>query len=192
MLFALAGLVLGFAPIQISPETLVEAGQIVQKSKAYAANVSTCRMADKLAATAEQVIQKQLPQAKEARYPNLLVFSSFSMPMSSLKTLAKQVQVAGGALILRGLVDGSFKKTAVLLKELKAEVLIDPTLFEAFSIQLVPTFVLTEKPYNQQNVGVYDKLSGHVSLAHALEKFSIKGDLSIQALKILETIEHSS
>ncbi len=44
--------------------------------------------------------------------PALLVFVSFNMPKNSLKELAQSVQKIDGALIIRGLVDNSFIKTA--------------------------------------------------------------------------------
>ncbi len=91
--------------------------------------------------------------------PELLVFVSFSMPKSSLKTLAKQVNKADGKLVFRGLVNGSFKQMAEKLKELGEEVWIDPTLFEKYKITAVPTFIHMGR-----------RLTGNVSLDYALKQ----------------------
>ena len=91
--------------------------------------------------------------------PEFLVFVSFSMPKASLKALVKQVNQADGKLVFRGLVNGSFKQMAEKLKELGAEVWIDPTLFEKYKITAVPTFVCRGR-----------RLTGNVSLDYALKQ----------------------
>lgn len=101
-----------------------------------------------------------LAQQTPKRHPDLLVFVSFSMPMDSLKRLNQQVMDHGGKLVFRGLHEGSFMKMAQKLKALSAEVLIDPTLFEAHGISEVPVFVKGN-----------DKLTGHVTLDYALDQF---------------------
>jgi type F conjugative transfer system pilin assembly protein TrbC len=68
---------------------------------------------------------KQLKELRsEERYPRLLVFVSFSMPMATLKQLSLQAQEVGGQLVFRGLIKNSFQETIPKLKELGAEVLI--------------------------------------------------------------------
>lgn len=108
----------------------------------------------------------------EGRYPNLLVFVSFSMPMESLKLLGDQVQKAGGSLVFRGLVKDSFPLTAEKMRKLGTEAMIDPTLFEAFQVKGVPTFVMLSTPLQTlEQLPSYDQLTGHVSLKHALDTF---------------------
>lgn len=109
----------------------------------------------------------------EGKYPMLLVFVSFSMPMESLKLLGEQVQKAGGSLVFRGLVKDSFPLTAQKMQELGTEAMIDPTLFEAFQVKAVPTFIMLKSPLqNTEQLPEHDQLTGHVSLKHALDTFT--------------------
>jgi conjugal transfer pilus assembly protein TrbC len=116
-------------------------------------------------------------KSSEDRYPSLLVFVSFSMPMESLKALGEQVHKAGGKLVFRGLVDGSFPATSKKMQELGVDALIDPTLFEAYQVKVCPVFVLSDKLLQTvEEKPSYDQLSGHVSLHHALETFRRHGN----------------
>jgi type-F conjugative transfer system pilin assembly protein TrbC len=114
------------------------------------------------------------------------------MPLETLKALAKQVNALGGALVFRGLVNGNFKETALKLKELGQEVLIDPTLFEAYGITSVPTFVLRRSAGDMLDEKVpYDRLRGNVSLPHALEQFGTQGDGQEEAQTLLQKLKKS-
>ena len=98
----------------------------------------------------------------------LYVFVSFSMPEEAFLALSNEIVRVGGVMVLRGLPGNSFKNLAVKIYELKkqglrATIQVDPRLFSKYSITTVPTFVTTKD-------GRYDKLSGNVSLAFALEK----------------------
>lgn len=109
---------------------------------------------------------KQYVSSASKTKPNpsdLLVFVSFSIPIVALKKLSHAVAEQGGKLVLRGLVGGSFKKTAKALKALHATVLIDPTLFKKHNIKHVPVFVQGDK-----------KIAGHVSLPYVLSRFQGK------------------
>ena len=94
----------------------------------------------------------------------LLIFVSFSMPKTSIEFLAAQAQKIGGKLLIRGLKDNSFKKTAQEVKALNAVLQLDPEKFEKFAIKSVPQFVMDYGDH-------YDTLSGNVSLEFTLEKF---------------------
>lgn len=122
-------------------------------------------------------------KSSEDRYPSLLVFVSFSMPMEALRALGKQVNKAGGKLVFRGLVNGSFPKTSEKMRELGVDALIDPTLYEAFEIKACPVFVLLDKSMPSSNEKPsHDKLSGHVSLHHALNTFAKSGKQKAKVL----------
>lgn len=125
-----------------------------------------------------------------------LVFVSFSMPDASLKQLLRDAGKVGAQLILNGLVDDDLKATSRRLLTVQgidpeadslsdymtgAEVAgmgIDPTLFERLNIQHVPTFVLPLEPVQACAEGQgcppfrHIRVSGDVSLAYALDKFT--------------------
>lgn len=91
-----------------------------------------------------------------------LIFVSFSMPKSSLKSLYLDAKLNNGVLLIRGLKNGSFKETAAYLKSLEIGVEIAPQAFKQYKIDKVPTILLLEK--NQ-----FKSISGNVSLTYAKE-----------------------
>ena len=94
----------------------------------------------------------------------LFVFVSLSMPDAALKALYQEAQDYGAVLVLRGLEDNSFKKTAETLQRLSISVQIDPELFKRYEVQRVPTFVYLRSHK-------LDILAGHTSLHYALSRF---------------------
>jgi hypothetical protein len=78
---------------------------------------------------------------KQGEEHQLFVFVSFSMPEASLKSLAKDATKYNAVLVMRGLFEDSFVKTANKLKDLGIGVDINPELFEEHQITAVPTFV---------------------------------------------------
>ena len=100
---------------------------------------------------------------QESSHSSLYIFVSFSMPRETLKALAVEAKKHNAVLVIRGLTQNSFSKTAMVLKELGEGVVLDPTLFKEHNIQVVPTFV------RKHDEG-YSKISGNVSLAYALSK----------------------
>ncbi|MDX8377470.1 MAG: type-F conjugative transfer system pilin assembly protein TrbC [Mariprofundales bacterium] len=118
---------------------------------------------------AAQIAGKK-PQTIQQGNNQLLIFVSLSMPKQSLKRLAKDAGLLGVPLLLRGLAeeDGkpSFKATAKIAAELELQkgqgFAIDPKLFEKYSINSVPAFVITN---NNQQIAV----AGDVSIIYALE-----------------------
>ena len=91
-----------------------------------------------------------------------LIFVSFSMPKSSLKSLYSDSKLNNGVLLIRGLKNGSFKETAAYLNSLGIGVEIAPQAFKQYKIDKVPTVLLLE---NQQ----FKSISGNVSLSYAKE-----------------------
>lgn len=92
-----------------------------------------------------------------------LVFVSFSMPEIALKSLYLEANNSGGALLLRGLKNGSFKETAAYIKFLGIGVQIDPVAFKKYQIDRVPTIVLV-------NGSKFYAISGNVSFNYAKQK----------------------
>ena len=125
--------------------------------------------------------------ASEEKAPTVLVFASFSMPQATIKHLAADLKKVGGALVIRGLINNSFKETAITLQKLGERVLLDPTLFEKFSITSVPTFIIFEGDLKDEQPP-YDRISGNVSLRFALEKVAQEGEIKSVAL-LLEKLK---
>ena len=109
--------------------------------------------------------QKQaLHPAQKSYDSSLYIFISFSMPKETLKALAVEAKKHNAVLVMRGLTQNSFVKTAALLQEMGEGVVLGPTLFKEYGIQVVPTFV-------RKHTKGYLKIAGNVSLAYVLSKF---------------------
>ncbi len=119
------------------------------------------------------------------KFNQLLIFVSTSMPANSFKQLAIQAKKIKGILVLRGMIKDSIRETAELVQSITQEgvpVVINPTLFRTFAIDAVPSFVVVAKE-DFKCVGaecnetpMHDKISGNVSLEHALEQISQNGN----------------
>lgn len=124
----------------------------------------------------------------------LYIFLSFSMGEKAILNLAQETKRFGATLVLRGFIEGSYRKTAqalqIIITKTGQGVLIDPELYSLFNITAVPTFVLT-KPFNlmaaeRVQTPIHDKLQGHVSVRYALEQFEQQGDLKQEARLLLK------
>jgi len=138
----------------------------------------------KLLDQAQDRSQQTDPTAQKSG-PQLYVFVSFSMPEVTLKRLLTQASQTEASLILRGLIDDDIVQTKARIAQLleadenghtriKGGFAIDPTLFERFDIQQVPTFVLTDTPATRCTDAnctevTHARLSGDTTLEYALE-----------------------
>jgi len=117
--------------------------------------------------------------------PALLTFVSFSMPDDSLKAVLEQTARAGGVTVLRGLVDNSFKETALRIGKFSREhgpgLSVDPRLFAEHGVTIVPAFVVVGET-------VPDKIAGNMSLAAALETIAREGDNKSIAQGLLDRL----
>ncbi|MBX9697529.1 MAG: type-F conjugative transfer system pilin assembly protein TrbC [Alphaproteobacteria bacterium] len=111
----------------------------------------------------------------------LLLCVTLSMKDASLKSYDRDLRKVGGRLVIRGLIDDSFLKTSKRLKDLGIEVDIDPTVFEAFKVDHVPTFIHIEGKRGAYGT-IHDRMTGNVSVLYALEEFSREGDLDAAPL----------
>lgn len=102
----------------------------------------------------------------------LIVFASFSIPKASLKMLLKQTAIAGGTVLMRGLVlsEGDNPKPSFAQTKFKTAALdvkkhegfaIDPTIFRKYQVDQVPAFVIEDADL--------DVVYGDVSLDYALQ-----------------------
>jgi type-F conjugative transfer system pilin assembly protein TrbC len=109
----------------------------------------------------------------------LLILVSFSMPDSELQQLAIQGARIGAPLVLRGLVDDSFPATQKRLMRFRqihgAGFRVDPTLFQRFAVNEVPTFILPLEPLqtcSQQScpAPAHVQLTGDAGLDYVLDE----------------------
>lgn len=110
----------------------------------------------------------------------IFIFVSLSLPMESLKQLARDATTHNAVLILRGLKENSFKETVDGLKEMvqggegddskgfegdfDGGFEINPMLFETYHITHVPVFIHVKNDQEQA------RLSGNVTLPFASQK----------------------
>lgn len=111
-----------------------------------------------------------------------LIFVSLGLPDSVLLALHDQAIRYGGRLVIRGLRGNSFPQTQSRMKDLGITVDIHPIWFEEYSVDRVPTFVVS----HQDNKALFDKVSGNVSCQDALEVFARDGSLKDVSLQILK------
>lgn len=136
--------------------------------------------------------------------PVLVAFASTSMPQESLQRMISDVSKAGGIVVFRGfLPDGSKPFLAQLQKVVsqseQAHVRIDPRLFRAFDIQEVPTYVALSSSFDlcdslecKSTPTPYDKISGNVTTAYALQTFADgNGPGAAVARAGLHNLEHA-
>ena len=122
-------------------------------------------------------------------YSTFVAMVSLSMPENALVNIIRNVHKAGGRTVIRGLVDNSFKKTTLRMREIISKagvgnVNIDPRIFKTFDIQKTPTFIVIKVPItncldkNCTTPPVYDKWVGNIDVATILEQFALSGDTS--------------
>jgi len=128
-----------------------------------------------------------LPDMKRPIAP-LMAFVSFSMPDASLKAILEQVDRMAGTVVLRGLVNDSFKDTAAVVAKLAREngpgFSVDPKLFAKYAINAVPAFVIP-------NGDSFDKISGNISLVAALEAIIQEGEYPQAARRLLSKLREA-
>lgn len=127
--------------------------------------------------------------------PQLQIFVSHSMPISLLKSYAKDAAKYNGVLVFRGLPAGSFHKLSKLVSDISGDnaegiaMQIDDEAFKAFNIKIVPTIVLSKEASifsEQVKGGAFDKVGGNVTIRYALEVFAKEGDLKENARELLK------
>ena len=106
---------------------------------------------------------------------------SLSMPPEALRQLARDAHRAGARVVIRGLVDGSFKATMLRVRQVFDDrsaggVAIDPQVFKAFQVTGVPTVIAAlsrVEPCGTMGCAptapAFDKISGNISLEAALK-----------------------
>jgi type-F conjugative transfer system pilin assembly protein TrbC len=117
----------------------------------------------------------KMPHNKDAEF---YIFASLKLKQKHLKALIEDAKRFGGAVVIRGLKNGSFQETIGYLNRILEKdsegVLIDPTLFRKYYVTSVPVFVLADEDH-------HDIIRGNVTARFALLKMKLRGDLSSQA-----------
>jgi conjugal transfer pilus assembly protein TrbC len=92
------------------------------------------------------VYKDMQPQPQLLAQGHIYIFVSFSMPKTSLNSLAREAERVGGTLVIRGLHENSMRKTSLKIQEVigdsKAGWQIDPPAFTRYEVDIVPAFVL--------------------------------------------------
>ena len=137
-----------------------------------------------------------LPADSNSR-PSVYVFASFSMPTASLRSLIEQGELAGVPIVIRGLVNNSIEDTMQAVHSLYTEgerqesgAVIDPTLFERFSVTQVPTVVVAEAAAGQCSpescpVPRHTKIAGDVPLRYSLDRIALAEPAFRHELRVL-------
>lgn len=149
---------------------------IVSDSKQYLAQTKNPLDINEAISNYNQLSKNAKAQIGDSR---LLIFISSSLPKKTIINLMQQGDSIGATFVVRGMINGSFVNTYKYFYKFKepfqnVAVMINPTLFEAFGVQEVPTFALYKSSTNILTqackvVPVYAKVSGEMTVRHALE-----------------------
>lgn len=131
--------------------------------------------------------------------PNVFVLVSFSMPEESLTAWLNEAKKINAAVVIRGLINNSFKETtarlAPLLKKSPSGLLLDPTLFVRYDIGQVPA-VLVRDPNKCQaptrclDTDAFAAFYGNTSLAYGLKQIAkSEHPLASEAARALDKLE---
>lgn len=133
-------------------------------------NIATPKAADVDPAELVKHYQ-QLKQAPERKEEGLFVMVSLSMPKASLARLVDESARYGFPLVLRGMVNDSWRDTMTAVQALignsGANVQIDPRLFTRFNTKVAPTTVVVSSATER-----WVAVQGDVTTAYALEKIA--------------------
>jgi|LauGreDrversion4_2_1035121.scaffolds.fasta_scaffold03693_5 type-F conjugative transfer system pilin assembly protein TrbC len=132
----------------------------------------------------------------------LLVFISSSMPKKTIINLMTQAAPLGAVFVIRGLINGSYVNTYKYFYALKGDneigIMINPTLFKALDVDVVPTYALYQSDQDLLSTACnvapkYTKVSGEVTVHYALEQLShsTNQDLAQIAKNELDVLDNS-
>lgn len=114
----------------------------------------------------------------------LLLFVSFSLPDTVLKSFSRELEKYGGTFVLRGIPNNSFTDLFKKIKSLQDQGIytpfeIDPDLFDEVVSNKVPTLALIGDKAK-------DRIVGNLSIRASLEKIANEGDNKALAKKRLK------
>lgn len=138
-----------------------------------------------------------------AKGPAFIAFASMSMPPAALRQMAKDVTSAGGFMVFRGFPNNDAKQFAQALTKVfekgqsTGNIGIDPRLFRAFHVDVVPTYVVTTNEIELcdglacvSEVPPHDRLQGNVTSEYALQTIAQGGGPGASAARVyLQKVE---
>ena len=146
------------------------------------------------------VLAEMVGEERPYQSSPIIVFVSFSMPDASLKQWMRQAELIHAPVVVRGLVNNSFKETikkmATFTRDNHGGVQLDPTLFKRFQINQVPAVVVWKDAGclpSQSCIENYDVIYGDVELSYALKKVADQHDtLSEVAQKAIAMLREAN
>jgi conjugal transfer pilus assembly protein TrbC len=118
------------------------------------------------------ILYWQLSWAQNHNYPTeqILIFVSFSMPEKSLKEWLIAAHKINANVIVRGLINNSFKTTLNKIYQLSKStgggMLLDPIIFKELGVTQIPAVAIV----NTNNHKDFNIIYGDVTLDYALQK----------------------
>lgn len=129
--------------------------------------------------------------------PAFLAFASTSMPPEALRQMARDVTAAGGFMVFRGFPNNNARQFREMLVKVfdkdqaTGNIGVDPRLFRAFQVEVVPTYVVTTNEIDLcdglscvSDVPPHDRMVGNVTAQYALETFANGGGPGAPASRI--------
>ena len=128
--------------------------------------------------------------------PDILVFTSLSVPAASWRQWAHEAASIGVPLVLRGVGEGGLRTTVrevgARLGGAEAGIAIDPRLFRLFGVSRVPAVVVVPggvPPCSSRGCAddpapPHDLVSGNIGLAAALEAVAAEGAVGREAARV--------
>ena len=127
--------------------------------------------------------------------PEILLFTSLSVPAASWRQWAGDAARIGAPMILRGVAGGSLRATVKRIGDRlgghDAGVAIDPRLFRLFGIERVPAVVIVpggvppcaSRGCSKDPAPRHDRVTGNIGLAAALETIAVEGSVGRDAAR---------
>ena len=133
--------------------------------------------------------------AGRANAPEILLFTSLSVPAASWRQWARDAARIGAPLVMRGVAEGSLRATVKRiggrLGGAEAGVAIDPRLFRLFGVTRVPAVVVVpggvpacgSRGCSDDPAPPHDRVTGNIGLAAALEAIAAEGSAGRDAAR---------
>ena len=133
--------------------------------------------------------------AGRANTPEILLFTSLSVPAASWRQWARDAARIGAPLVMRGVAEGSLRATVKRiggrLGGAEAGVAIDPRLFRLFGVTRVPAVIVVpggvpacrSRGCSDDPAPPHDRVTGNIGLAAALEAVAAEGSAGRDAAR---------